>query len=70
LAWRAAVAAVSAARNGLDPAGILELRALIAGLVAEGRTVFVSSHLPDEIEKTCHAVGKGRATRCSCTRRH
>jgi ABC-2 type transport system ATP-binding protein len=42
--------------NGLDPAGILELRELIAGLVGEGRTVFVSSHLLDEIEKTCHAV--------------
>lgn len=42
--------------NGLDPAGILELRALMAGLVAEGRTVFVSSHLLDEIEKTCHAA--------------
>ncbi|HTU72014.1 MAG TPA: ATP-binding cassette domain-containing protein [Trebonia sp.] len=49
--------------NGLDPGGILELRGLIAGLVAEGRTVFVSSHLLDEIEKTCHAVAvidKGR----------
>jgi ABC-2 type transport system ATP-binding protein len=49
--------------NGLDPAGILELRGLIAGLVAEGRTVFVSSHLLDEIEKTCHAaavIDKGR----------
>jgi ABC-2 type transport system ATP-binding protein len=42
--------------NGLDPGGILELRGLIAGLAAEGRTVFVSSHLLDEIEKTCHAV--------------
>jgi ABC-2 type transport system ATP-binding protein len=42
--------------NGLDPAGILELRGLIADLVAEGRTVFVSSHLLDEIEKTCHAA--------------
>ena len=49
--------------NGLDPAGILELRALMAGLVAEGRTVFVSSHLLDEIEKTCHAaavIDRGR----------
>jgi ABC-2 type transport system ATP-binding protein len=49
--------------NGLDPAGILELRALIADLAAEGRTVFVSSHLLDEIEKTCHAaavIDKGR----------
>jgi ABC-2 type transport system ATP-binding protein len=42
--------------NGLDPSGILELRALIAGFVDEGRTVFVSSHLLDEIEKTCHAA--------------
>lgn len=42
--------------NGLDPNGILELRTLIAELVAEGRTVFVSSHLLDEIEKTCQAV--------------
>ena len=42
--------------NGLDPGGILELRRLIACLVAEGRTVFVSSHLLDEIEKTCHAA--------------
>jgi len=42
--------------NGLDPSGILELRALIMSLVDEGRTVFVSSHLLDEIEKTCHAA--------------
>jgi ABC-2 type transport system ATP-binding protein len=42
--------------NGLDPSGMLELRTLIADLVAEGRTVFLSSHLLDEIEKTCHAA--------------
>jgi ABC-2 type transport system ATP-binding protein len=42
--------------NGLDPGGIRELRALIADLVAEGRTVVVSSHLLDEIEKTCQAA--------------
>ena len=42
--------------NGLDPAGILEFRAMIAELVAEGRTVFLSSHLLDEVEKTCHAA--------------
>jgi ABC-2 type transport system ATP-binding protein len=42
--------------NGLDPGGILEMRGLIAGLVAEGRTVFVSSHQLGEVEKTCHAV--------------
>lgn len=42
--------------NGLDPGGILEMRTMIASLVAEGRTVFLSSHLLDEIEKTCQAV--------------
>jgi ABC-2 type transport system ATP-binding protein len=42
--------------NGLDPGGILELRQMIADLAAEGRTVFVSSHLLDEIQKTCHAA--------------
>jgi ABC-2 type transport system ATP-binding protein len=39
--------------NGLDPAGILELRRLIRELVGEGRTVLLSSHLLDEVEKTC-----------------
>jgi ABC-2 type transport system ATP-binding protein len=42
--------------NGLDPGGIRQLRQLIADLVAEGRTVFVSSHLLGEIEKICSAV--------------
>ena len=42
--------------NGLDPAGMLELRGLIRSLVAEGRTVVVSSHLLDEVEKTCDAI--------------
>jgi ABC-2 type transport system ATP-binding protein len=39
--------------NGLDPAGIIEMRHLIRELVAEGRTVLLSSHLLDEVEKTC-----------------
>jgi ABC-2 type transport system ATP-binding protein len=39
--------------NGLDPAGILEFRRLMRELVAEGRTVLLSSHLLDEVEKTC-----------------
>jgi ABC-2 type transport system ATP-binding protein len=39
--------------NGLDPAGILEMRGLIRDFVAEGRTVLLSSHLLDEVEKTC-----------------
>src|SRR6266487_2244121 len=42
--------------NGLDPAGIHEFRSMIRGLVAEGRTVLLSSHLLDEVEKICDAV--------------
>jgi ABC-2 type transport system ATP-binding protein len=42
--------------NGLDPAGILEFRHLIRELVGEGRTVLLSSHLLDEVEKTCDVV--------------
>jgi ABC-2 type transport system ATP-binding protein len=37
--------------NGLDPAGILEIRALLRGLADEGTTVFVSSHLLAEVEQ-------------------
>jgi ABC-2 type transport system ATP-binding protein len=42
--------------NGLDPAGMREMRAMILALVAEGRTVVLSSHLLDEVERTCDAV--------------
>jgi ABC-2 type transport system ATP-binding protein len=42
--------------NGLDPAGIHEFRHMIRGFVAEGRTVLLSSHLLDEVEKICDAV--------------
>jgi ABC-2 type transport system ATP-binding protein len=42
--------------NGLDPAGIVEVRDLIRGLGREGRTVFVSSHLLSEVQQTCDAV--------------
>ena len=42
--------------NGLDPAGIHEMRALIGSLVDEGRTVMLSSHLLDEVERTCDVV--------------
>ncbi|MGH2864583.1 MAG: ABC transporter ATP-binding protein [Solirubrobacteraceae bacterium] len=43
--------------NGLDPAGIQEFREMIRGMVEqEERTVFVSSHLLDEVEKTCDAA--------------
>ena len=39
--------------NGLDPAGIIEFREFVRSLVGEGRTVFLSSHLLDEVEKIC-----------------
>jgi ABC-2 type transport system ATP-binding protein len=39
--------------NGLDPAGIREMRALMRGLADRGITVFVSSHLLAEIEAIC-----------------
>lgn len=42
--------------NGLDPPGILEIRGLIRSLVSEGKTVLISSHLLDEVEKTCDEV--------------
>ncbi|HEY2939342.1 MAG TPA: ABC transporter ATP-binding protein [Gaiellaceae bacterium] len=42
--------------NGLDPAGMEDFRQMIRGLVDEGRTVVLSSHLLDEVEKTCDAI--------------
>ena len=42
--------------NGLDPAGIHEFRTMIRGFVDEGRTVFLSSHLLDEVERICDQV--------------
>ncbi len=52
--------------NGLDPAGMQDMRQMIASLVAEGRTVVLSSHLLDEVERTCDAVAivdRGRVVR-------
>ena len=50
--------------NGLDPAGMVEMRELIRGLGADGRTtVFLSSHLLGEVEQVCDHVtilAKGR----------
>lgn len=43
--------------NGLDPQGIHEMRKLFLRLKEEGKTLFVSSHLLDEIEKTCTHLG-------------
>ncbi|MGV2917587.1 ABC transporter ATP-binding protein [Streptomyces alfalfae] len=43
--------------NGLDPQGMREIRTLVRELAAEGTTVFLSSHLLDEIEQVCtHAA--------------
>ena len=42
--------------NGLDPAGMHEMRDMILSLVDEGRTVMLSSHLLDEVQRTCDAV--------------
>jgi ABC-2 type transport system ATP-binding protein len=49
--------------NGLDPEGIRWIRSMLKGLAAEGRTVFVSSHLMSEMALTAEhliVVGKGR----------
>ena len=42
--------------NGLDPAGMQDMREMILSLVSEGRTVMLSSHLLDEVQRTCDAV--------------
>jgi ABC-2 type transport system ATP-binding protein len=49
--------------NGLDPEGVLWIRTLLRGLAAEGRTVFLSSHLMSEMALTADrliVVGRGR----------
>jgi ABC-2 type transport system ATP-binding protein len=52
--------------NGLDPAGMHQMREMIVSLADEGRTVMLSSHLLDEVERTCDAVAivdRGRVIR-------
>ncbi|HEY1665063.1 MAG TPA: ATP-binding cassette domain-containing protein [Trebonia sp.] len=49
--------------NGLDPEGILWIRTLMRSLAAEGRVVFVSSHLMSEMESTADhllVIGRGK----------
>ncbi len=49
--------------NGLDPAGIREIRELIRGLGESGVTVLLSSHILAEVQQVCHSVsivGEGR----------
>ena len=56
--------------NGLDPEGILWVRNLLRGLAAEGRTVFVSSHLMSEMALTADhliVIGRGRMIRDEST---
>lgn len=42
--------------NGMDPAGIVEMRDLMHRLSAEGKTVFISSHLLAEVQQICTRV--------------
>src|SRR5712691_7141181 len=49
--------------NGLDPQGVVEMRALVRRLAGEGRTVLFSSHQLVEVEQLCDRVGVIRAGR-------
>jgi ABC-2 type transport system ATP-binding protein len=52
--------------NGLDPEGIRWIRDLLKGLAAEGRTIFLSSHLMSEMSVTADhliIIGRGRLIR-------
>ena len=42
--------------NGLDPAGIVEMRDLLHRLAGEGKTIFLSSHLLSEVQQICSRV--------------
>ena len=53
--------------NGLDPAGIREIRRLLRQLGDEGRTVFVSSHQLSEIQQICDRLAILRGGRCIAT---
>ena len=43
--------------NGLDPEGIRQMRELILSIAAEGKTIIISSHILDEIQKMCTHFG-------------
>ncbi|CAN5411630.1 MAG: ABC transporter ATP-binding protein [Nocardioidaceae bacterium] len=43
--------------NGLDPAGMADMRTLLEDLAAQGQTVLLSSHLLGEVQETCDRVG-------------
>ncbi len=53
--------------NGLDPEGMREIRELLVSFARSGRTIFISTHLLDEVEKICTHVAilkRGRLQRC------
>ncbi len=43
--------------NGLDPAGIVEMRDLLRSLAADGKTIFISSHVLAEVQQLCTRIG-------------
>ncbi len=54
--------------NGLDPAGVVEVRDLLRALAREGKTVFISSHVLAEVQQICDRVAiihEGRLLRVS-----
>jgi ABC-2 type transport system ATP-binding protein len=53
--------------NGLDPAGIRQVRELLRELGREGRTVFVSSHILAEVEHACDMIAILRRGKCVAT---
>jgi ABC-2 type transport system ATP-binding protein len=42
--------------NGLDPQGIAEIRSIILNIAKSGKTIFMASHILDEVEKVCSHV--------------
>lgn len=53
--------------NGLDPHGMKQIRQLIRGLAERGKTIFLSSHLLWEVERTCTHVAIIRSGRIMTT---
>jgi ABC-2 type transport system ATP-binding protein len=52
--------------NGLDPEGMREIRELLLNLSRSGRTILISTHLLDEVEKICTHVAILRRGRLQC----